>query len=440
MRDDGGGGGGGNGTPWYMMSIEDMWQWVNRDLSPHYQQANSWKKTSELYGLYQSRLQAFRDKLAIAWNPKNSKASEAYLTRLDELIKAVKDVDEVAGRNYQAAVDIPNAIAEAKYKLKPIYDKYKAAAGDFTGAGGSSTGGSYASTSSSSSEEAKEAAGIVNQQHYAAQSVMYTLSSDLSASRTGLGKPAPYAAPQRTDGGGDYPGGGTVPPPVIPPVVPSMPPGYPTNPPGPTQPMPQPKGPDLSGLQPAQPTPTQPTPFTPTPPTTPPGTPPVGTPPGGIIKPPPQPGPGGAGVVKPPVGPRPPGTGLLPPGTGRPGLSTGLIGGAPPAGGGRGGVGGARPNPVGGMIGGASAGAGRGGVGAPGTAGAAGVGGRGAAAGRGAVGAMGAGGRAVQGHDEDGEHFDPDTAWDVAQGGAPVLDAPEAQRPIDPGPAIGLSR
>ncbi|HCT81356.1 MAG TPA: hypothetical protein DGT23_33265, partial [Micromonosporaceae bacterium] len=215
-----------------MTSIEDMWQWVNRDLSPHYQQANSWKKTSELYGLYQSRLQAFRDKLAIAWNPKNSKAAEAYLTRLDELIKAVKDVDEVAGRNYQAAVDIPNAIAEAKYKLKPIYDKYKATAGDFTKAGGSSTGGTYANTTSSSSDDAKKAAGTLNDQFYAAQHVMYTLSSDLSASRTGLGKPAPYAAPQRTDGGGDIGGDRTMLPPPIPPVVPAMPPNYTPPPPG----------------------------------------------------------------------------------------------------------------------------------------------------------------------------------------------------------------
>jgi hypothetical protein len=52
---------------------------------------------------------------------------------------------------------------------------------------------------------------------------------------------------------------------------------------------------------------------------------------------------------------------------------------------------------------------------------------------------MGAG-RAGGHDDEDGEHFDPDTMWDVAQGVAPVLDAPDSQGPIDPGPAIGLSR
>jgi hypothetical protein len=53
---------------------------------------------------------------------------------------------------------------------------------------------------------------------------------------------------------------------------------------------------------------------------------------------------------------------------------------------------------------------------------------------------MGIGGSRGHGHDEDGEHFDPNTAWEVAQGVTPVLDAPEFQRPIDPGPAIGLDR
>jgi len=52
-----------------------------------------------------------------------------------------------------------------------------------------------------------------------------------------------------------------------------------------------------------------------------------------------------------------------------------------------------------------------------------------------------AGARGTGRQDEDGEHFDPDTQWDVAQGVAPVLEAPEeVNRPIDPGPAIGLSR
>lgn len=48
-------------------------------------------------------------------------------------------------------------------------------------------------------------------------------------------------------------------------------------------------------------------------------------------------------------------------------------------------------------------------------------------------------GRAGHGQsDEDHEDFDPDTQWHVAQGVTPVVDAPEAPRVINPGPAIGL--
>lgn len=131
------------------------------------------------------------------------------------------------------------------------------------------------------------------------------------------------------------------------------------------------------------------------------------------------------------------------------GPTSGIIGGQPPPSGGRG-PGGMRANPVGGMIGspntgrgGAAGGpgaAGRGVVGGPGAAGAAGRGpGAAGAAGRGAL-VGGAGARGANQHDEDGEHFDPDTAWDVAEGVTPVLDSPENQGPIDPGPAIGISR
>jgi hypothetical protein len=56
------------------------------------------------------------------------------------------------------------------------------------------------------------------------------------------------------------------------------------------------------------------------------------------------------------------------------------------------------------------------------------------------MGLMGVAGHGGQQADEEGEHYDPDTLWDVAEGVAPVLDSPDSQGPIDPGPAIGLSR
>jgi hypothetical protein len=415
------GGGGGSGTYWYGIHIEDMWAWVNRDLTPHYEQATGWKKASELTGLYYQRLQAFRDKLAVAWNPKTSPAAEAYLTKLDDLIKAVRDVDDVSGRNYQSSVDIPNAIFEAKSKLEPIYNAYKAAETDYNKSQ-SPTPQRTPSPSPSGSNPAQTMSTKFDQ----AVGVMYQLSGDLSKAQAGLGKPAPYVPPVLYQDDHDH---GTPPAPVIPPVVPMSPPPAPAMPSGPTSPMPGPKAPDLTGLQPPTSPPisgTPPTPLVPGPtgpgpvvgPTMPTGPLPSSYPPGGVIEPPPPPG--GR-----PIGP----FGANP---ARGGLPGGIIGQAPP--GGRGAApGGARPNPVGGMIGsGASTGRGAGGPGAPGAAGRGG--------GRGMMGPMGVGGHAGQSGDEEGEHFDPDTLWDVAQGVAPVLDSPGAQGPIDPGPAIGLSR
>jgi hypothetical protein len=440
-----GGGGGGGGTYWYGIDPDTMWAWVNRDLSAHYEHANAWKKASELTGLYQSRLQTFRDKLAQSWNPQTSPAAEAYLTRLDELIKAVKDVDEVAGRNYQAAVDIPNAIYEAKTKLEPIYNRFKQAERDYD-----------AEDASARSTADDSPANRYNDTWIEAAGVMYTLSGDLSQSQSALGKPMPYEPPRSRQGNTDETrqSDGTVSPPVIPPVVPIVPAAVPSAiPSGPVSPVAMPKAPDLQGLNPTLPS----------------GTPPIGTPPSsGPVTPPTGPGipaplpprgpigkPAPAGI--PPKGGYPPIPGAPPtgPAVARPTGMPGVIGGNPGAGRPAGGV---RANPVGGMIGGPASGRGAGGAvpggvgrgpgatggvigGSRGPAGRGpGQGGTGAAGRSVGAGVMGAGGRGAGRQDEDGEHFDPDTTWDVAQGVAPVLDVPEAQGPIDPGPAIGLSR
>jgi hypothetical protein len=425
------GGGGSSGTYWYGVNIEDMWRWVNRDLSPHYEQASSWKKTSELTGLYYQRLQAFHDKLAVAWNPKTSPAAEAYLTKLEELIKAVQDVNDVSARNYQSSVDIPNAIFEAKTKLEPIYRAYKQAQSDYSRSTTPTTTTTTTTTPTptpspgpSPTPSGANAAQTMNTKFDQAVGVMYKLSADLSRAQSGLGKPAPYLPPQsHLDDGSDYSGGGGAPmPPFIPAVVPSPPPPGPG---GPTSPMPAPKGPDLSGLQPAPPTPgpTPGSPYTPGPYT--PGPMPTGPIAPGPVGPVPSGYPPG-GVIQPsiPGGMRPGGQLGNGPVRGVPG---GVIGQVPPP---RGTPGGARPNPVGGMIGGGAATGGRGGAAGPGNRG----------NGRGMMGALGVGGHAGRHDEEDSEHFDPDTLWDVAQGVAPVLDSPESQGPIDPGPAIGLSR
>jgi hypothetical protein len=413
----------------------EMWSMIGfRDLTPHFEQASSWKKTSELANLHKWRLQSFRDRLSQVWPPENSEASKAYLAKLDELIKAVENVEKIAGENYKYSVEIPSAIAEAKRKLEPIMKKYQ----ETESAQVNGTPTATPSPSPSGQRPADPQQGRIDE----ARRIMSTLSGDLVTAQYGLTKPAEYRPPKPV-GLDEHTELGPLTPPVIPPVVPVMPTATPPSMPPPRSltPMPMPVGPDLTGLTP----PTTPTLPGPVPIGTLPVTPPVSLPIG-------------------PPGPLPP-TGLisgLPPSvpTGLPGAKpvTGLVNGlgtnavrgamppggviGGPAAGGRGGPAGLRANPVGGMIGSAP-GAGRG----PGVVGAGGVAGRGAggvlAGGRGGVGAggvhgagaVGAGGR--NGHHNDG---DPDTEWTVEQGVAPVVDAPEAARPVDPGPAIGLSR
>ncbi|GHJ50288.1 hypothetical protein Cs7R123_76300 [Catellatospora sp. TT07R-123] len=401
------------GTDWNAVPMQTMWDWVNgRQLSPHYEQADGWKKASELAGLHRDRLKVYREKLAGIWRPEGSEAAKAFLTRLDELIASVENVGQVTGGNYAYAHDMPISIDEAKRKLKPIYDAYM----KYLPASGPNP---------TRPSDLPSGEGTVDQylakKLAEARRIMADLGSSLVMAPYNMVKPAPYVPPGRgtvLDHGGDYGTPPAIVPPMIPPIMP-IPPAVPPSSFTPT-PVPMPGGPDLSGLNPTPPTTTVPVGGTPTTnPTLPPATGNPGLPPGVIGAPP---------MTGLPAGARPPVIG----GVGTPlargaGMPGGVIGGAPAAGAAR--AGGARPNPVGGMIGGGAPGAaGRGAAGARGTAGLGGPLG-------------GAPGRPGQRRDGEGEdHEDPDTLWSVAQGVAPVLDAPEAPGPVDPGPAIGMYR
>ncbi|WP_155374333.1 hypothetical protein [Catellatospora vulcania] len=408
------------GTNWYGKSMQQMWELVaGRQLTPHYTQASGWKRAGELAYLHKSRLETYRDKLAQAWPPESSDAAKAYLAKLDDLIKAVEDVARVSTQNHQYSSDIPAAFSEAERKLKPIRDEYDRI--------DRAVRNHQPVALPSGQTPEKFLQGKLNE----ARGVMRGLSADLSLVRVSMAPPKPYLPPggHQSEGDNDY--GGVVPP-VIPPVTPFGGAIAPT----PTvsgatlAPVPVAIGPDLTGLAPA-PTPTTPTPTIPgvPGPVTPGGTPPFGT--GPVIGAPP-PIPGLPGVGGKPIGTSPVIGGLGPNANAPRAMPAGgVIGGAPGGGmGARAGAAGARANPVGGMIGGPGGGAG--GRGAAGT-----VSGRGAnGLGAPGVGAPGAGKR----RDSDDPDFDPDTMWAVDQGVAPVLDAPDAPGPVDPGPAIGLAR
>lgn len=435
------GGGGSAGTSWWSKDIATMWYYIaDVDTEPMWKQSSGWQKAIDLASTNLSRLKDFREKLTTAWPPEKSEASQAYVAKLDELITSVQDVYDAAITNKTSASNLASAISEAKYKVKPLYD-------------------SWLDTLSQDQDDPavkQRQEDLTNQ----ARGHMSDLSTDLILSQGNMVEPKPYTPPQlaKRDGGDEtggsnssssttgtgssgYTGSNTAP--IIPMPAP--------------MPAPSGPGPSLSGWTQTPPTAPAPTPM-PTAPTVPggpgpigmgPPTPPLG--PNGLIKTPTT-GPTGpitAGRPPGPLGPNVIGGG--PPGRTTPGLTGpmgrgvnppgGVIGGQPPGGrGGTTGLGTRGVNPAGGVVGGSGArgaGAGPGGVRGAG-AGPGGVRGAGAGAtGRGA-GMVGSGvGGNRKNEDEHGNEWDPDNPWEVAEGVAPVVNAPGETGPIDPGPAIG---
>jgi hypothetical protein len=449
-----------SGTSWWDKDVATMWGYISDiDLEPMYQQTSGWTKAIDLASTNLYRLKDFRDKLTAAWPPDKSEAAQQYVTQLDGLISSVQDVYDAAVANKTSASNLSSSISEAQYKVKPLYDEYLAnlqKQSDYDTAladkkqelstkYGGTTNRNYIYSMQSWSRTNPDPNVAARQAEITQQvrTTMSSLSTDLVVSSGKMVEPQPYQPPRLagrdTDGsggsgdssiggggssgaGGSTGGSGTHVAPIVP-MPTYIPPPQPTltgHTNVPTLPMPQPTAPisTLPGPHPTGPI-GMPTPVTP-----------IG--PGGMIKPPVTGTPGGRPGLGPviggpnPAGSRPggqPGRGVVGP--------NGVIGGAP---GGRGtGPGGARGvNPAGGMVGGR-----------PGAAGGRGPGGRGGPGGAGHSGMMGGvGGRAGKRgeNDEHGHEWDPDNPWEVAEGVAPVVEAPGEVGPIDPGPAIGGRR
>ncbi|MFD0595775.1 hypothetical protein ACFQZ4_28555 [Catellatospora coxensis] len=200
----------------------------------------------ELAYLHKSRLQTYRERLAQAWPPESSDAAKAYLAKLDELILAVEDVARVSTQNHQYSRDIPAAFSEAERKLQPIREEYDRI--DRALRNGQPT------PLPSGQTPEKFLEGKLNE----ARGVMRGLSADLSLVRVGMAPPRPYLPPVKHQSGDERDYGGVVPP-VIPPVLPYGGAVAPT----PTvtgatlAPVPVATGPNLTGLT---PTPTAPRP------------------------------------------------------------------------------------------------------------------------------------------------------------------------------------
>ncbi|MCY1140788.1 hypothetical protein OWR29_22555 [Actinoplanes sp. Pm04-4] len=451
-----GGGGGAGGTPWGMLTVEEMQVLIqNPDTDRHYELLTGWKRSADLLVEHQWQVKNYRDNLAAVWPPERNAASAAYISRLDELITNLNETYEAAISNHDAFAAATLSISLAQKEMEEIAREYQSnelALADYNAKQQSASAQPQPSPSPSG-EQPPFAPGRQEELYQKAVTLLSGVSADLAQAQVRIQTPRPYAPKNRRDDPGSSEGGGYIAPP-IPPITPDYAPSTSTSgtPIRPSATFPS------SGNVPTPPPPQPPTPQPglilggANPPTTPPSpglTSPLGTAPVGPPAPSQSPGlfaptpttftpsrstplqpitpPSGRGLIGPRDGIVRPG-GLLPGSS--PALPPGGVIGATP------GMGAARPgpsrtnaqriNPIGGVIGGADP-SGR-------------VGAANAAVPHPGVGApIGQAQRGSTRRKQDEQlRWDPDDPWQTATGVDPVVLPPQVKR-VDPGPAIGLS-
>nr|WP_236648621.1 hypothetical protein [Micromonospora sp. 4G51] len=463
-------------TDWRLMDVLSMWACLqDHDTAGHWKQVAGWRKVCDLALTHLSRLREYRRALGAAWPPETNAAARAYIGELDQLIDKAQRTHDAAAANYDALAAATRAIGSTRAELEPLYQAYatklqQKRAYEATIADPKAVAGSRLPDQPPVTDADLERLNVQ------ARGLMTGLSGELQQAQVMLRTPPapprrPGIQPNDPDVYGSNP-----PTPFIPTIVPipiassgtahpssrtsssdrrvATPTAQRVGPAAGAGPVlgaaapglaPPPLSAGLSGM-------TAPVPPTSGSPASglglPPALPPVSAAPGRVGAP--NPVDGRSSSVGKPVGgatglphttpPRP-----LPPG--------GLIGGTPGMGlgqPGRAAVPPRRVNPIGGVIGGGGAGT------AP-----TGAAGSRPGAGRGLLGAHGAppiGGAPSMGgahygtstapgrpgHREqiDGQprRWDPDDPWETDEGVSPVVQPPDGEGPIDPGPAIGFGR
>jgi hypothetical protein len=429
--------GGYGGTWWSRKNVEEMWEAIaNQDTTSHYKLLTGWRRSFELTFEHLTQVKNYRENLAEAWPPEKSSASAAYITRLDALIAQLQETCDKAAANHDTFAAATLALEASRNNLKPLYDEYvankiklaafAAAPPDRpVGAGKYIIQAPKPPVANERQEELNDRARVI----------MYGLSDEIMTASAQIVQPMRYDPAASINNQGHEHGGRQYAAPSIPPIVPFSPeaPSDPT--PSSERSLP-PKTERQPGLVLGEyhRTPTSPS-TSPTTENSPPiinGRSPSVIIPGTLSPPSPsgsstsRPGliypPGTSGRLRPGGGKAPnAGARAMPPG--------GVIGAAPGLGIGQPATG-SRPvqrvNPIGGIIQPAGS------VTRPGTDE------------RNSASPItplaGFGSRPANREDEfttATKHWDPDNPWQTIKGGDPVI-LPPAEKPIDPGPAIGL--
>lgn len=445
------GGGGAGGTPWGMLTMQQMQALIqNPDTAKHYELLTGWKQSADLLVEHRWQVQNYRDNLASVWPPEKNAASAAYIARLDELIANLSETYEAAISNHDAFAAATLSIGLAQKEMDDLAREYESNEQLLLThtTQPQSASGQPQPTPSPSGEQPPVAPGRQEALYQKAVTLLSSVSGDLAQAQVNVRTPTLYEPIRirQDQPGSDDP---VYAPPPIPPVTPTFgTEGTSTGSSRPAAAFPsptatQPIAPTPGATQPglilggANPNPTSPTTgISPLPAPAHTGGNPIASP--GLISPAPKfsTASGPTGLPPSSAGPNR-STGVLREGVIRPGTpSAGGLHGLPP-GGVIGGVpgpatgqrniatpGARRINPIGGVIGGAdvhSLGASRSGV-------------SGNTVPYGQVGSR----KSAEGDKSDHDRWDPDNPWETAEGVAPVV-LPPRQHRIDPGPAIGLS-
>ncbi|MBT8226027.1 MAG: hypothetical protein HKP61_12315 [Dactylosporangium sp.] len=85
---------------------------------------NGWRDTVTAADVHASALRDARAELEAAWPPDGSEASRLFLIYVDELIASMETTSSRASKNYTALVQIVNAVVKAKAEIKPLYEQW----------------------------------------------------------------------------------------------------------------------------------------------------------------------------------------------------------------------------------------------------------------------------------------------------------------------------
>jgi hypothetical protein len=219
-----GGGAGDNKDRFYYMDVPNMWDMLQyHDSAPHQQALKGWRQSYELVLMHKTQVEKYKEKLITAWPPERSKASRAYVERLDHLIESLHETFEAAIANYTAYSTAIAAVDDAKRKLAAIQQEHStnaAALAAYTAEMEARPRVYYGKAVPPPAPSSPVADGRQEQLRLQAAGLMTGLSAELATAQMSLTAPRPYNPnPIRDDANEAFNPGGISP--ILPGGVPS---------------------------------------------------------------------------------------------------------------------------------------------------------------------------------------------------------------------------